>query len=338
MLTNIEITKEANKLQNQIVYHIISRAIILACETNLAKYLLEGPVKIDILAHKLGYHPETALRFFRLLESLHLLAISDEKIITSTYLTSCISQVNSEHYFGSFAAFNFFQHSLKENRECWSDAFGESFYGHLEKNPKKLNEFQSYLEETAENWLGFIPDIFNFSQYNTLVDVGGGNGQLLAKILHNSPSVGILFEKPEVIQKASQYLKSKELLSRISLVPGDFFSEDLPEGDIYILCRVLLNWNDENAIKIINNCLKKRKENRKTIIIDFVVPDKEHKYYQRSLLHDLNLLAVFGGRIRNLLDWKSLVNHSQGKLVNYKIIDEDISPTLNVPMIVMEVE
>lgn len=338
MLMNIEITKEANELQNQIVYHIISKAIILACETNLAKYLLEGPVKIDILAHKLGYHPETALRFFRLLESLHLLAISDEKIITSTYLTSCISQVNSEHYFGSFAAFNFFQHSLKENRECWSDAFGESFYGDLEKNPKKLNEFQSYLEETAENWLGFIPDIFNFSQYNTLVDVGGGNGQLLAKILHNSPSVGILFEKPEVIQKASQYLKSKELLSRISLVPGDFFSEDLPEGDIYILCRVLLNWNDENAIKIINNCLKKPKENRKTIIIDFVVPDKEHKYYQRSLLHDLNLQAVFGGRIRNLLGWKSLVSNSQGKLANYKIIDEDISPTLNVPMIMMEVE
>lgn len=339
---NIELSKEANQLQNQVVYHVISKAIILAAEMRLDNHLSDIPIKIDELARRLGYHPQSAHRLFRLLETLNLLEITAEDLITATYLTPYIKQVYSEHYFGSFAAFNYFQNALENNKECWSDAFGKPFYDYLKDNPNKLNEFQLYLEDTAESWLDFIPYIFEFSEYNNIVDVGGGKGQLLAKIIKSVYEKGkiikgVLFEKPEIIQNAFSYLSLKNLSEKISLVKGDFFMDELPEGDVYILCRVLLNWGDDSAIKIIANCLRKMTGRKKLIIVDFVIPNKEHKHYQRAILHDLNLLAVFGGGIRTLSDWKTLITKSaKSRKAKYKIIDEDLSPSLNVPMVIIE--
>ena len=96
MLKNVEVNKEVNKLQNEIVFHVISKAIILATKGKLSDHLAHGPIKSDELAERLGYHPQAAKRLFRLLESLDLLKITDE-LITSTELTSCIDQIHSEH-------------------------------------------------------------------------------------------------------------------------------------------------------------------------------------------------------------------------------------------------
>lgn len=336
MNSDIKIIKEANQLQNQIVYHIIAKSLILATQLKLADHLTTVPIELKELAKRLNLHLQAAQRFFRLLETLNLVEITLEQSIKATPLTPYLDQIYSEHYFGSFLAFNYFEEALSTNKETWSKAFGMPFYEYLKKDSNKLNDFQLYLETTAENWLTFIPKVFDFSNYKTIVDLGGGKGQLLAKIIEktNKNINGVLFEKEEIILNAKEYLSQKNLLEKISLIKGDFLTDDLPKGNLYLLCRVLLNWGDEKASKIINNCLKY--SNQKLIIIDFVIPKKNHKQYQRAVLHDLNLLVVFGGRIRDLRAWKDLINNTTDRKAKYKIIDEDLNAVLNVPMIMIE--
>ncbi|MHA7840725.1 MAG: methyltransferase [Gammaproteobacteria bacterium] len=345
MMNDVEtLIKKANELQNQVVYHVISKAIMLSAKIDLMRYLCdsdEAGISSEELAKRIGFHPQPANRFFRLLETLKLVEITEKNCIKPTELTAHIKSIYSEHYFGSFLAFNYFEDALKNNKECWSTAFGQPFYESLKKSPDKLDHFQKYLEDTAESWLSFIPEVFNFSTYKKIVDVGGGQGQLLSKIIEANETVddmeGVLFEREETILGALNYLKTKELLEKISLVKGNFLLDTLPDGDIYILCRILLNWEDDTAINIIKNCLKKIDKHQKLIIIDFVIPPKNHEHYQRAILHDLNLLAVFGGTIRSLADWEKLVKQSTNKQATFKIIDENISAVLNVPMIVIEI-
>lgn len=339
MQNQLELNNDPNELQNQVIHHIISKALMLAAKMGLSNYLSDVPVKMTTLAASLGYHPKAAERLFKLLETLNLLKITDEGLVVATSLTPHLHQICSEHYFGSFKAFNHFQHSLENNTECWSNAFGKPFYAYLEERPEQSTQFHRYLEETAECWLNFIPNVFDFSIYKTVVDVGGGKGRLLAEIFeknNNSDISGVLFEKPELRSDATDYLTERNIHKKVSFFEGNFLTDRLPEGDIYILCRVLLNWNDDDAIKIIRNCLNNA-GGKKVIIIDFVVPDKSHKHYQRALLHDLNLLAVFGGKIRSLSDWESLTTKATDAKVNFEVIDDNTSGKLNVPMIFIEI-
>lgn len=71
---------------------------------------------------------------------------------------------------------------------------------------------------------------YDFSSFHTLVDVGGGQGILLAAILHAHRHVrGILFDQPAVIAgvRGSPRLDSPEIAGRLELRSGSFF-ESLP--------------------------------------------------------------------------------------------------------------
>ena len=100
----LETIEESNDLQNKVVYHIISKALMLATKDQLSDYISDIPIKSTELASHMGYHPQAAQRLFNLLETLNLLEIVDEEFIIATELTPCIHQIYSEHFFGSFAA------------------------------------------------------------------------------------------------------------------------------------------------------------------------------------------------------------------------------------------
>lgn len=339
MNKNTKTIIEANILQNQIVYHIIAKILLISVEKKLGDYVTDAPIELSKLAKKLGYHPKAACRFFRMLETLNLLTITKDNFIKSTKLTAFLQHLQSEHFYGSFVTFNYFEESLKHNKECWSNAFGDNFYSHLSKHPKKFIEFQQYCTVTAENWLTFISTYYKFKKQFAIVDVGGGTGFLLSKIILENPTCsGVLFEKPEIANKAKKYLKSQNSDQKIEVISGDFFTDTIPKGNIYLLCRVMLNWDDFDAVKIINNCVKSMSAKDKLLIVDFVIPNKKHKHYQRAVIHDLNLLAILGGGIRSIEEWKILVKKTHCKLIGCKIIDEEVSPSLNVPMVILELK
>jgi hypothetical protein len=95
---------------------------------------------------------------------------------------------------------------------------------------------------------------YDFSRFRTIVDVGGGNGTLLAGILAATPGPrGIVFDVPHVATRAQAQLAERGVADRCTAVGGDFFQEVPRGGDAYVLKHVIHDWNDERAVTAAND-------------------------------------------------------------------------------------
>ena len=116
-----------------------------------------------------------------------------------------------------------------------------------------------------------------------LVDVGGGEGTVLNKILEAHPELSprncVLQERPEVIQLA----KSKKTLpDDVQLVEHDFMTEQPVRGArAYYLHSIIQDWNDDVNTQILKAIVPAMtKGYSKVLVNDFVVPDQGAHWVQ----------------------------------------------------------
>ncbi len=329
----------ANHLQNEIVGYVKSTALIIAIKHKFATYISNIPIRIEDLATTLSFDPHPLARLLKLLESMQLLSIDDQNnTVKSNKYTNILSKISGDYFYLGYLACEEFLHSLIHNKECLSIRCGETFYTYVSRNKSIGEDFARYCEATGKEWLQSVINMLDLSQYETIVDVGGGNGYFLSMLLSKYSSLkGKVFDLPNRIIEAQSFSKSLpySIQQRLDLIDGDFFKNFEIFADAYILCRVLLNWSDFEANKILLNISKTMTSKSELLVIDFIVPDKEHSQLQRSLLHDINLLALFGGAIRNLPQWKKLLHESNFTVIDWQITTEGIHNEPNVPFVII---
>jgi hypothetical protein len=146
---------------------------------------------------------------------------------------------------------------------------------------------------------------YDFSGMGVLLDVGGGEGALLAAILVANPSVrGILFDRPDVVRSAGALLERAAVADRCEIASGSFF-EGVPAGaDCCLLKGVIHDWDDEAAIEILSACREAMGDGGKLLVVERVVrPGNEPDPAKFS---DLNMLIILGGRERTAEDFERL--------------------------------
>jgi hypothetical protein len=149
---------------------------------------------------------------------------------------------------------------------------------------------------------------YDFDRFGVVVDVGGGHGQLLFRILKQHPHLsGILFDRPEVVA-AVQSSINRELVSRCRLIGGDMLTEVPPGGSLYILSRVLHDWGDDKAITILKACRKAMSSTSRLLIVERIIPTTYLEEIDRRLciLSDLMMLVRTGGRERTAEEYEKL--------------------------------
>ena len=143
-----------------------------------------------------------------------------------------------------------------------------------------------------------------------LVDVAGGHGRLIAALLKANPEMrGILFDLPRVVEGASPLLEKEGVADRCEAVGGDIFEAIPSGGDIYLLSRIIHDWDDERALSILQNCAAAMSERSKLVIVDIVLPEiiEPSPSVQSQMLLDLNMLARTGGRERTATEFRTLL-------------------------------
>jgi hypothetical protein len=158
----------------------------------------------------------------------------------------------------------------------------------------------------------------DFTRFSKVVDIGGSLGHVLKGILESSPSTqGVVFDLPHITENSIQANVSDEILgdkSRVEYVGGNFF-ESVPEGDGFIISRVIHDWNDEKSILILQNCAKAMKgDHGRVFIIDVVVPefgyaDKKEQDDSR-FFYDIYMMVVCGAQERTVKEFSSLFSQS----------------------------
>jgi len=121
--------------------------------------------------------------------------------------------------------------------------------------------------------LAAVVAAYNFDGIEIIVDVGGGQGSLIAAILNAYPTIrGVLFDQPNMIASAGSELQQEGVAGRCNLVGGDFF-QDIPEnGDAYVLQRIIHDWDDEHANATLKSCRRAMAGDAKLLLVESVVP------------------------------------------------------------------
>jgi hypothetical protein len=146
-----------------------------------------------------------------------------------------------------------------------------------------------------------VLDAYDFTPHQTIADIGGGRGHLLQSILNAAPkSSGMLFDLPHVIRDA-QPIASE----RLQLFAGDFFRDPLPPAAAYVLMEVLHDWNDEDAVKILNAVRAAAPAHARLLIIEAMVSEEPGPHAGKIL--DIIMLAVTGGRERTQTEYETLL-------------------------------
>lgn len=285
-------------------------AVMAAKKLDLLAILSDKAQSKETLSQKTKCD-STAL--FRLLRALVAINVIDEKqpnCFTATPLSRWLDAfllIPFSHM--GLKSWHYTYKSIQTGQPVWVEAYGEPIYDYLDKHPEESADFDLWNTQTAQSWLPHIIRHYDFKPFKKIVDLGGGQGHFITKILEaNSHLQGVLFDRPEVVKESIKPLREKGLAESCVVEGGSFF-ESVPQGgDIYSFCRVLFNWGDKEVINILKCCHEVMTKEHRLIIIEAILPEKKHPAYTGAALNDLNLLTHFGGKMRSKEEWTELLD------------------------------
>jgi hypothetical protein len=158
-----------------------------------------------------------------------------------------------------------------------------------------------------------VATAYDFSTFNTIVDVGGATGNMLAAILsrHAGPS-GVLFDLPHVVADAPLLLKESGVNDRVKIEAGDFFNAVPSGGDAYILSHIIHDWDEDQCLTILSHIRKAMKSNGRLLIVEMVLPEGDTPHPGKML--DMVMLLLSGGRERTEAEYGALLSKGGFKL------------------------
>ena len=164
---------------------------------------------------------------------------------------------------------------------------------------------------TAEH-VAAIVGAYDWTSFGTIVDVGGGDGALLAAILAAAPNArGIVFDQPSLQAAAEQRIAAAKLSDRCTFVGGDFFQSVPPAGDLYVLKHVLHDWEDHKVEAILHNV--RRAAPARLLVAEPILPEGDEPALEAAMM-DVAMLLVTGGRERMASEFAELYRRASFRL------------------------
>lgn len=183
--------------------------------------------------------------------------------------------------------------------------YGINRFEYLRKNPELHELYNQAMTSFSLKKGRAVAETYDFSGIKTLMDVGGGYGELMFAILDKNPHLkGIIFDQPLVIEGTKERIKRFGLENRCEAIGGDFFKE-IPKGaDAIIMAHILHDWDDENSIKILAKCKEALPKDGKVLLVESMLrPENDYFSY---LALDIVMLVVEEGCERDQEKFREL--------------------------------
>lgn len=188
-------------------------------------------------------------------------------------------------------------------------ALGRTMWEHLADDTRFAAIFNDAMTRlTALDW-PTVDAAYDFTRFSTIVDVGGGHGQLLALMLGAAPdATGVLLEQESLTGEAAGLLEAAGVHERCRIMAGSFFETAPTDGDLYVLRRVIHDFDDEDAVAILRNLRAQMPRTATLLLMESVVPPGNEPHFAKSL--DLDMLLFVGGRERTEPEFAALLQRA----------------------------
>jgi hypothetical protein len=305
-------------LRRMIFGQMVCVALGSAARLGIPDLLADAPMDAEQIARASGAHAPSMRRLLRALVAFGVF----EELPDGRFELTPLSQALRADVPGSM-------HSMAAmigggpTQRAWADALHsiltgttatEHVYGHgvfdvLATDPAEADIFNRAMTENTAIIASELLAAYDFSRFSTIVDVGGGQGLLLAEVLRAHPTAhGILFDLPEVVAGAPPVLERAGVSDRCQVAGGSFFDDVPAGGDLYMMKAIVHAFDDDRAAVILRNCRERMAPSSRVAVLDRVMPERitTDEMAQRAVLMDMNMLVLTGGHERTEREFATL--------------------------------
>jgi hypothetical protein len=284
-----------------------SQAIFVAVRLGIVDLLKEASKSSEELAASAGVNAQALYRLLRVLASTGVLHEVEPRHFALTPMGALLQTGNAlrataimqaELY---WPAYGELLYAVQTGRSAFERAFGMSIYDYLANHPEADAAYTANMTVATGRIATALTTAYDFSGISTVVDVGGGQGALLAEILKTSLHLrGILCDRPVVVAGARNVLEAQGVADRCDIASGNFLEAVPAGGDAYILKWVISDWADDQAVVILKNCHRAMNAHGRVLVIDPVDLPTNASF-------NLNMFVVWsGGGVRSVADLRAL--------------------------------
>lgn len=300
----------------QETYHrvLIARALAIVAELAIADHLAAGPRTAAQLAPLAAVQPAPLYRVLRMLAARGFFA---EDAQGAFALTPAGQQLRADHPESlrdrlSLAwqdllwdAYRALPEALRAGETAFDLAHGRPLFDHLASQPALATAFGRAMARVSAREEQLIARHYDFARYACVVDVGGGRGGLLAAVLAAHPAVrGVLFDRPEVLAEPVDLPVARHA-ARCEVVTGDFFVQVPGGGDLYVLKRILHDWDDAAAARVLRVIRGSAPAGSRLLVLEAVVRPGNAPDPAKD--QDVSLMALTPGRERTAAEYERLL-------------------------------
>jgi hypothetical protein len=279
----------------------------------IADLLQSGPRGVDELARATGTHAPTLSRLLVALAGIGVLAETDGRF-GLTPLGECLRTDGPDSVRAwamniglqfHWMSWGHLLDSVRTGEPAFPQLYGTTVWDYRSGRSEENAIFNAAMTALSAGVGDAVVQSYDFSGIAVLVDVGGGEGSLLASILAANPNLqGILFDQPHVVASAAPLLDRAGVAERCQIAAGSFF-ESVPAGaDAYLLKNIVHDWDDETAIAILRRCREAIVDTGKLLVIERVIRPANEPDPAKFL--DLTMLVMLGGRERTAEDFERI--------------------------------
>lgn len=278
--------------------------------------LLDAAVSLGLL-HKLKCENKPV---YRNTEQARQFLVSDSPLSLRAYILHCNDMI--------WPLFTHLESAVREGTKH-ERTLGKSENVIQDVNLKKedvMRHFMNAMHSIANVTGKDVATAFNLSRFRTACDVGGCTGAMAYEFTKAHPELSVIvFDLPAVIEMRSHF-QSKDQDSRVSFVAGDFFKDDLPKADLYILARILHDLSDEKVHELLSK-LSETCTPGCGLLLSEILLDEERTKPSRALLQALSMTE---GRQRSATEYSNLMKKHGFSSVHTRYTDNLLDAMLFV--------
>jgi hypothetical protein len=290
-----------------------SAALSVAAELGISDEIADEPMSIARLATRVGADGDTLHRLMRVLVALGVYSETADGRYANTSLGECLRSdvpgslrplARTFQDPATWAAWGHLAHSVRTGENAFEALEGVDVWAYRGSHPQANAVFNATMASLTSGMATAVAAAHDFAGLSTVVDVGGGDGVLLAAVLDRHEHLtGTVFDLPQTLPAGPPDGSTASVAARWSAVSGDFF-ESVPAADAHLLKKVLHDWSDEQCVLILDTCRRSLNPGGVVLVVESLLdrPGRELE----AALSDLNMLVMPGGRERTTEEYSAL--------------------------------
>jgi acetylserotonin N-methyltransferase len=305
-----------------------SKAMFAAVSFSIFDVLERAPANLTTLATELRVQPEPLERLLDACVGLKLLRRNgtryENEPLASTYLCRTSERALTGYILYSndvlFPLWSHLEDAVREGTPRWKQAFGieGGIFDHFFRTDEAKQTFIQGMHGLGLLSSPKVVEAFDLSRFRRLADLGGATGHLAVAACERYPHLhAIVFDLPQLVETAGAQVSKSPASSRIDVIAGDFFHDELPEADLFAMSRILHDWSEDKIHSLLSKIYQHLPPGgglllgEKLLHEDKAAPTSVH-------LQSLNMLVCTEGKERTLGEYRRLLEsvgfrHVQGK-------------------------